>query len=115
MKYTTDEAMKEIDRRGRIIRQKHERKVTRLLSSATLIVAFALVGTLSVLNNSAITQTQSSYGSFLLPASSGIYILVAVLAFVSGVAITLIIQRYRKRMDELYIKNGGEINENEKN
>ena len=96
MKYNTDEALKEISRRGRQIRKEHERRVTRLLSLATFITAFALIGVMGVLTDGGAYNTQSAYGSFLLSPEAGSYVLTAVVVFVLGVVVTLTIQHYKK-------------------
>ena len=70
MKYNTEDALKEISRRGNLIRKQHEKKVTKLLSAATCITTFVLVGMLSVFSGTGVTGTQSAYGSFLLYATA---------------------------------------------
>ena len=96
MKYTTDEAFEEITRRGKLIRQQKERKQMKVLSAVSCMLAFALIGAFGVLNGSGNLRSGSAYGSFLVSAESGGYILIAVLAFALGVFVTVTIQKYRK-------------------
>lgn len=99
MKYSKEEALKEIRRRAGIIRQKHDRKVTNVLTTAagfTLIALFAVIG---IFSGSAISETQSEYGAFIISAESGGYVLTAVLGFVFGVIVTLLIKR-KKNSDK---------------
>ena len=64
MKYTTKEAIKEIRRRAKIIRQKRDRKTTNILASSATV-------------------------SFIFSAKAGGYMLVAFLGFIAGVSVTL--------------------------
>ena len=51
MKYTTEYALKEINRRARTILKKREKKITNLLATiagVTLVVLFAVIGEFSV-------------------------------------------------------------------
>ena len=93
MKHTRKEALEEIKRRGSTIRERHNRHVKYALTTATFVIAVMLFGTISVLAGTGTMGAQTAYGSFLLPAEAGVYVLVAALAFVLGVALTIL--RYR--------------------
>ena len=97
MKYSVDEAFDEIKRRGERIRYRHEKTVGQGLSAAAFLVATALLGTIGVLGSREVQGMQTVYGSFLLPAEAGGYVLAAILAFALGVALTLMIQKYTKK------------------
>lgn len=97
MKYNTDEALKEISRRGNLIKEKHNKRITHILSAATFVTAFVLVGALSVLSGTEVYGTQTAYGSFLLYAQAGGYVLTAVVSFMLGVIVTFLIQRFRSK------------------
>ena len=47
----------------------------------------------------AVTSAGSVYGSFLLSREAGGYVLIALIAFVLGVTVTLLCLRYRKKQD----------------
>ena len=91
MKHTRKEALEEIRRRGSTIRERHDRQVKYALTAATFVITVMLFGTISVLAGAGAMETQTAYGSFLLPAEAGVYVLVAFLAFALGVALTMII------------------------
>ena len=96
MKYTKDEAFEEVMKRGRILKLKHERKVTTLMTMAASTVMMALVLVIGHFGGvGAGMEGRSAYGSFLLPTQAGGYILVALVAFLLGVAVTLGIKKYR--------------------
>ncbi|MCR5701531.1 MAG: hypothetical protein K6G76_05225 [Lachnospiraceae bacterium] len=97
MKYNTDDALKEIKSRGKIIKKKHEQRITHILSFSSCFVTFLLVGAFGVFANGSISNPQSGYGSFLLYADIGSYVLTAVIAFILGVIVTVAINHYKKR------------------
>ena len=99
MKYTTDEALEEIYRRGEQIRDRHERRVTSILSAGSAVVGFLLIGLLSYYSGTGVDAVGQSYGSFLLFPDAGGYVLVAVIAFILGVLITVAARRYKRRKD----------------
>ena len=97
MKYTKEEAFEEVMKRSRVLKRRNEKKKTALLSASASLVTVTLVLMIGVLGGAgAGISGQSAYGSFLLPTEAGGYILAAVVAFVIGIGVTLIIQKYRK-------------------
>ena len=109
MKREADDAMLEIKRRGSLIRRRREQRITQMLSAASFVMAFALIGVLSVMMGSGIVQTRSDYGSIRLSVEQCGYILVAVLALSLGIVLTLMIQRYRRK-DNLNTDDNGTDN-----
>ena len=99
MKYTKDEALEEILKRGRKIREKRNKQITGVLSTTTVISAFLLILSVSLFTGNAFFGTHSVYGSFLLPTEVFGYVLVAVIAFVGGVVITVCIKKNGKNGD----------------
>lgn len=97
MKYTKDDALKEIKRRAGIIRQKHDRKVTNILTTTTGFTLIALFAVIGIFSGSAISATPSAYGAFIISAESGGYVLTAVLGFVLGVVVTLLVKQLKKK------------------
>ncbi len=100
MKYTKDEALNEILKRGRKIRKKRNKRITGALSTATVISTFILFLSISIFTGNAVTGTNSAYGSFLLQTEVLGYVLVAVIAFVMGVIITVIVRKKNKENDK---------------
>ena len=96
MKYETDEALKEIMRRSRLIRQSREKRVTSLCAVASLL-SFGMLTLLisGMAGGTSPAAGQEQMGSFLLSAKAGGYVLTAVAAFTAGVILTMITQKYR--------------------
>lgn len=97
MKYSTEDALKEINRRAGVILKKRERRVTNVLATTagiTLIALFAVIGSFS---GAGALETQSVYGAFMLSAETGGYALTAVLGFVLGICVTLLVKRLKNR------------------
>ena len=97
VKYRDDEAFEEIKRRGKRMKQKHEQRVRYVLSASTVSLALVLLVTLSVFTGAGKAGSETLYGSFLMPAEAGSYVLTALIAFAFGVAITLSIKYYRNK------------------
>ena len=100
MKYTKDEALEEILKRGRRIREKRNKQITGVLSTTTVILTFILFLSISIFTGNVVTGTHSAYGSFLLPTEVLGYVIVAVIAFVMGVIITVIVRKKNKENDK---------------
>ena len=93
MKYSKEDALKEIRRRAGIIRNNHEKKTTRILTITASLTLIALLGLIGAFSGSKVYATQSEYGAFILSAETGGIMLAAVLGFVLGVVVTLLIKR----------------------
>lgn len=96
MKYTTEKAIKEIKRRARTIRQKHDRRVTNILASTACISLTALFAVIGGFSGSEISKAQTEYGAFIISVESGGYILASVLGFVLGVIVTIGIKKLNR-------------------
>lgn len=98
MKYTKENAITEIKRRSRGIKRAREKKLTKGLMALTCLIAIALVSEVGLMTGPTTEGDMASiYGSFLLSPESGIYVLVAVVAFLIGVGITLLIKKLHKK------------------
>lgn len=97
MKYREEAAFEEIKRRGKRIKQRHEQRVRRILSASTAGLALVLLAVLSIFTGVGKAGGETLYGSFLMPAEAGGYVLTALIAFAFGVAITMSIKYCRNR------------------
>ena len=96
MRYSEDEALSEIIRRSkRIARDRRRKRDAILIASAVLIAICASGIILSIPAENRIYDTMTLYGSFLLNQSTGGYILVAVIAFITGIAVAIICRKYQ--------------------
>lgn len=101
MKYTPDEALAEIMHRSeRIALQRIRRSCQRLTGICSALLAVLVLGITVMPEKLAVTSAGSVYGSFLLSREAGGYVLIALIAFVLGVAVTLLCLHYRKKQDD---------------
>lgn len=97
MKYTSEEALDAILKRKDALVLRRSRRSQRLLSGASALLAAALLFVIVAVSgraNSSLTGTV--YGSFLLSAEAGGYVLATVIAFALGVAVTLACLKRKK-------------------
>ena len=105
MKYTPDEALSQILRRSeRIAWRRKRRSCQRLGGICSALLAVLALSITVIPGKPAVTSAGSVYGSFLLSREAGGYVLIALIAFVLGVAVTLLCLHYRKKQDG--IRNG---------
>lgn len=101
MKYTKEEAFEEILKRSKALKLKRAKKVTAaLMASACVLTALLVLEIRRFCETATAFNVDSIYGSFMLPAQAGGYVLTAVIAFVLGMCVTVLIQKYRKNNDE---------------
>lgn len=96
MKYTKKEQLNEILLRGEKLRKKKDRNTLRGLSTTAALLFIALVSCIGTFGKSGAPGSRSEYGSFLLSAETGGYILTALLAFLAGVITAVLIQKNKK-------------------
>lgn len=92
MKYSKDEAVSEIMKRSKKIKQRVRRLENAIISFCGVLCMVSVLG-LGILSykNGGFDIESTAYGSFLIPGVAGGYVLAAVIAFVLGVTVTLII------------------------
>ena len=101
MKYSTEEALAEIEKRSREIEKAEEKKKGMLLTASTLCLTLSLILAVAAFGNAGIVGgAGSAYGSFFIAAEYGGYVLTALIAFVAGVGITLFIKSRQKHAGE---------------
>ena len=116
LKYTSEKTVAEIMRRRDQIVLRRSRRIEQVLAGTSCLLAAVLLLAICILpGNRAQTPAETAFGSFLLPAEAGGYVLAAVLAFVLGVTITLLCTRKRippkmreRPKDPKNDENGGE-------
>ncbi len=96
----TDEQLKTIMDRAKVIKSKHDIKVTiavEAVSSALCLMVLAAVAILLPgFNTGSNVATQVQYGSLILRASYIGYVVIGALAFILGILITLLCTQVRK-------------------
>ena len=91
MKYTTDEALTEIEKRARKRAAEKNARNAGILSCLSGVLFVSLVTVIALLpGHTGEAPAGSVYGSFLVSMEAGGYVLAAVIAFILGVAITLL-------------------------
>lgn len=106
MKYTSEDALSEIMRRGKQVVIRRKRHTCQVLTCVSVAVFLALVSVIVHLPAStSLAPSDSVYGAFLLSKEAGGYVLAALLAFMLGVAVTILSLHYKKwknSQDELH-------------
>ncbi len=96
MKYSTDEALREVYKRSDRLIRKRERRIRNVMCALSV---FLFTGMIAIIANLAGTPgaegVQSVYGAFMLSSDAGAYVLVAIIAFMLGIAVTLATRGYR--------------------
>lgn len=99
MKYSKKEAIKEIQLREADLREKRYNREMPLLSVASVILTAMVAALLNLCRDElgvGIT-TNRNFGTMLLDSEIGVYVLLAVIAFMAGVVITVLCMRYHRK------------------
>jgi len=99
MRYSKADALREVQRRETEIRKKKYRQGMSILGGTSLLLTTAIVSILFLISGGiegGITAGRN-YGTLLLKAGAGGYVLAAVAAFIAGALITILCVRYKKR------------------
>lgn len=100
LRYTPEEEINEILRRSKVIFLRRERRKVQMYECMTGVCALLLLVALVLLpDDSLVTTKKTVYGSFLLAKESGGYVLVALIAFIVGIAVAYFCIKYRKQND----------------
>lgn len=91
-----DARLDEIFRRAVVVRRKHEADRARLLDCATAALALALITMIGALSGRGAEVHGTALGAFLLGPEAGGYVIVALIAFGLGIAVTLVTQKYTR-------------------
>lgn len=101
MRYSVDAALAELKSRSEHIRRRKRRRVTQTLSGAAFGLAAAFLALLRIYTQpEPVEQGASVFGSFRLSAEAGGFVLVGVIAFFLGTAVTILCVERRKKTRE---------------
>ena len=101
MKYSLEESLRELDRRGMALRLKHRKRYGQVLACLVLLLGAATISALGLtVGTHSTLPPGTAFGSFLLTGAAGGYILAGVVAFIAGVVFTLICVHVRGRIRE---------------
>ncbi len=101
MKYKPEEALSEILRRSeRVTLRRKRRSCQRLGGICGALLAVLVLGITVMPGKNSATSVSSVYGSFLLSREAGGYVLIALIAFALGIAVTLLCLNHRKKQKE---------------
>lgn len=93
----TERRVREIRRRTRQYRKRHERRVLSTLSVCSLLL-FAEIGILlRKVQSGGVPTVIDSYGSVLLRGGTSAYVVVGIAAFAVGVTVTMICIRLKNK------------------
>ena len=91
VKYSTDEAIKEIVKRGKKIRRKRADRITHALCACMSALVIILVCAFSIFAGNGIREPQTYYGSLVFSSDIGLYVLIGVLSFWLGILVAVIL------------------------
>ncbi|MCR5684957.1 MAG: hypothetical protein K6G81_05975 [Lachnospiraceae bacterium] len=97
MKYTNEETVNEVLKRSSKVRKEREKRAERVLAGAGTALLAALIAVIAFLPRAGegAQAVGTVYGSFLLGREAGGYVLAAVIAFVLGIVVTLLLIKRR--------------------
>lgn len=98
MEYNYDEMFNEVMNRRDSIRRRREKRIDVALTvTSVLMVVFMASALLMRPRMTTTVQTPTTYGALMVSSSNGVFVLVAVAAFILGIAVTLLSVRNQKR------------------
>ncbi len=96
MRYSQDQSVQEVLRRRDLLAAKKQNRTVHALSAAALtLTAFLIIFIVQIGIPGKNGMESSVYGSFLLSAETGGYVLTCVIAFVLGVIVTVLCLKRR--------------------
>ena len=101
MKYSIEETLKEVEKRkANLVRERRNRAIKALSGTCFVLLAMVAAVIYRVTDVIPVKGRTSNMGAFLLPAEAGAYVLAAVLAFLLGIAFTVLILLYKRKHDD---------------
>ena len=95
---TSEERLTLLHDRADALKKEKERNLVRGLSGACIMLALGLVAVIGIFGNSGGGVIGEGFaGSSMLSESAGAYVLVAVIAFIAGAAVTLLVRWHKKK------------------
>ena len=93
-----EERIQRLHERSEQLRIRRERRITAVAGAACLVLFATLLGIVRQLAGQISDVAGNAYtGASLLSSEAGAYILVAVVAFMLGVVITVIVRKYNRK------------------
>lgn len=96
MTYNYDEMFNEVLSRRNVVRQRREKRIDAALVLTSVLMVVFMISALFLQTNMTTVQNPTVYGALMLSSSNGVFVLVAVAAFVLGIAVTLLSVRKQK-------------------
>lgn len=93
----TETRVREIHRRTRRYRRRHENHVLSSLAAFSLLLFAGIGAFLRRVQAGGVSAVADGYGSVLLREGAGAYIVVGIAAFAAGAALAALCIRYRKK------------------
>ncbi len=94
----TEERIERLHKRAKQLEARRERRFTALAVSFCLILFASLLGIIRQVAGQITDVTVNSYaGASLLSSEAGGYVLVAVIAFMLGVVVTVLVRKHCKK------------------
>ena len=98
MRYSLDESFSEVMHRSDSIKKEREKRTIRALSGMTACFTMLFFAVVFSVSGSGTSSAPGSFlASFLLGSEAGGYVLVGVIAFLTGAVITVLCIRYKKK------------------
>ena len=98
MRYSIEETIREVEKRGERIRRKRVKRMTQVSSGVALASLCALILSASrMICAHSVQMAGSAYGSFLLSGKAGGYVLVGVISFFAAVLLTVLAMRFAEK------------------
>lgn len=97
MKYTKDEAINEILKRGKAIKAKRDRALTALLSCSSLLCVIVMIAFIGVFAKTETETASMNYGAFILNAEAGLYVTVSLVCFILGIIAVIIFENVKRK------------------
>lgn len=93
----TESRMQEIRRRTQCLRRRYARRARAWLTACSLMLLGGMGALLRHAQAPGISTVTRGYGSVLLRSDAGLYVVVGVIAFSAGAALTVLCIRYREK------------------
>ena len=101
MRYSKDEAFKEIMNRGKAIRHKHDYLITTVLSISSMTCVIVMIAFIGIFARTDAETASMSYGAFILNAEAGQYVIFSLACFILGIVTVIVAKTIRRKARSL--------------